>query len=172
MEPCPAESTKRSRFAQRGSFGLKRRCRLQSTNAIGAAPMGIPGWPLFAFSTASTARKRMVSMHFFCSSGVIRGSRRRTASGSRWELRLARRESGRAEDARTRVEDDLHGHPLQHRAHAALVEEGRAETAVFHEVGDLRGDAASDVDSTGREGLQGKVSRFLAVELAEQLDHL
>src|SRR5437660_11125168 len=146
MEPGHAESTKRSRLAQRGSFGLKRRCRLQSANAIGAAPMGIPGWPLFAFSTASTARKRMVSMHFFCSSGVMRGSRRGIASGLRCELRLARREGGRAEQARARVEHDLPGHQLQHRANADLVDEDRAAAAVRREVEDSRGDAAGTVD--------------------------
>jgi hypothetical protein len=29
---------------------------------MGAAPIGIPGWPLLAFWTASIARKRMVLM--------------------------------------------------------------------------------------------------------------
>src|SRR6266702_6722461 len=62
MEPWPAESTNRSRSNQPGLTGLWRRKRVQRRYAIGAAPIGIPGWPLLAFCTASTARKRMVLM--------------------------------------------------------------------------------------------------------------
>src|SRR6185369_7547037 len=62
MEPCPAERTKRSRSNQAGLAGLWRRKRSQRTHAMGAAPMGSPGWPLFAFWMASTARKRIVLM--------------------------------------------------------------------------------------------------------------
>ena len=47
MQPCPAESTKRSRSGQAGSAGLWRRYRVQRTCAIGAAPIGRPGWPGF-----------------------------------------------------------------------------------------------------------------------------
>src|SRR5512137_763986 len=84
---------KRSRSIQRGSAGWKRRWRLQSTKAMSAAPMGMPGWPLFAFWTASAARKRMVSTAFSASSalgmvgkGVLRGgetgpARSRTGAG-------------------------------------------------------------------------------------------
>ena len=49
MEPCPAESTNRSLFTQWGFAGLCLRCFVQSAYAIGAAPMGRPGWPEFAF---------------------------------------------------------------------------------------------------------------------------
>src|SRR6185369_10832978 len=62
MEPCPAERTKRSRLNQVGLAGLWRRKRSQRTQAMGAAPMGSPGWPLLAFWMASTAKKRIVLM--------------------------------------------------------------------------------------------------------------
>ena len=62
MVAWPADSTKRSRSGQAGSAGSKRRCRVNSVYATAAAPMGMPGWPEFAFCTPSTARKRMVSM--------------------------------------------------------------------------------------------------------------
>src|SRR5260221_12571324 len=35
-------------------------CSVQRTKALAAMPIGVPGWPGFAFSTASAARKRMV----------------------------------------------------------------------------------------------------------------
>ena len=37
---------------------------------MGAAPIGIPGWPLFAFCTASTARKRRVLMQSWSKLGA------------------------------------------------------------------------------------------------------
>ena len=43
-----------------GLAGLWRRCLVQMVYAIGAAPIGRPGWPDLAFSTISTASKRMV----------------------------------------------------------------------------------------------------------------
>ncbi len=52
-----------SRFIQEGLLGLWRKKRSHNTYAIGAAPRGKPGWPDFAFSTASTAKKRIVLMH-------------------------------------------------------------------------------------------------------------
>ena len=39
----PADKMKRSRFCHSGFSGLWRRCRCQSANAMGAAPMGRPG---------------------------------------------------------------------------------------------------------------------------------
>jgi len=63
MLPCPADSTKRSRLMNLGFLGLNRRCLSKSAKAVGAMPMGIPGWPLDAFSTASMARKRIVLTH-------------------------------------------------------------------------------------------------------------
>lgn len=63
MQPWPADSTKRSRLNHLGFLGLYRIKRSQRTNAIGAAPIGSPGWPEFAFCTASMARKRMEFIH-------------------------------------------------------------------------------------------------------------
>ena len=61
MQPWPAESTKRSRSGHFGSRGSCLRWRCHSTYAIGAAPSGRPGWPEFAFWTASIASVRIVS---------------------------------------------------------------------------------------------------------------
>src|SRR3954453_13489561 len=54
---------KRSRLNQFGLAGLSCRNRVHSTNAIGAAPIGRPGWPLFAFCTASIDRNRSALTH-------------------------------------------------------------------------------------------------------------
>src|SRR3990170_4293924 len=62
MEPWPAERTKRSLPGHPGFLGLCLRKDFHRTWAIGASPMGMPGCPEDAFSTASTARKRMVFM--------------------------------------------------------------------------------------------------------------
>ena len=40
---------------------------------MSAAPMGSPGWPLLAFSTASTARKRMALAIESCATFVAMG---------------------------------------------------------------------------------------------------
>ena len=55
----PAESTKRSRSGQSGCCGSNFRNRVHSTVATSAMPMGMPGWPDLAFSTASMASARM-----------------------------------------------------------------------------------------------------------------
>src|ERR1700738_2925954 len=123
----------RSRLAHRGSLGLKRRWRLQRTNAISAAPIGSPGCPLFAFSTASTASMRMVSTDFLCSSGerglgiVVPFPSAEKALLTRLVLR---REQCGAEQAGIAVEHHLHGDPLQQGAHAPLGQEPLAEAAV------------------------------------------
>lgn len=78
MQPWPAESTKRSRSNQAGFAGLKRRNSSKRTCPSGAQPMGRPGCPDCAFSTASTARNRIVFTD--CS----------TSSGSAGRLVLAR----------------------------------------------------------------------------------
>ena len=65
------------------------RYRLQSTQAMGAAPMGRPGWPDFAFSTASMPSPRMAAIA--CASTSSNGRRgavgwfneRRTVARSR-----------------------------------------------------------------------------------------
>ena len=44
-------------------FGLQLRNRLNSKCAMGAIPMGAPGWPEFALLTVSTASVRIVLMH-------------------------------------------------------------------------------------------------------------
>src|SRR3712207_9571262 len=61
MEPCPAESTKRSRSGQRGSAASNFRKRVHSAVAASAIPMGMPGCPDFAASTASIASARSAS---------------------------------------------------------------------------------------------------------------
>ncbi len=50
---------KRSRSGQAGSAGSNFRKRVNSTVATSAAPIGRPGWPDFACSTASMARARI-----------------------------------------------------------------------------------------------------------------
>src|SRR5579863_5447269 len=62
IEACPAERTKRSRFGQSGPAGSYLRKSCQSLYATGASPIGAPGWPEFAFWTASIARVRIVLM--------------------------------------------------------------------------------------------------------------
>src|SRR6185437_10766739 len=68
-DPCPGESTKRSRSNHLGFAGLCLRNRVHRTYAIDAAPIGIPGCPLSAFCTASTDRKRRVLMHSLSNAG-------------------------------------------------------------------------------------------------------
>src|SRR5690349_14529731 len=50
---------KRSRSGQCGSAASNFRCRVNSAVAASAMPIGIPGWPLLAASTASIASARM-----------------------------------------------------------------------------------------------------------------
>src|SRR6266849_7057318 len=114
---------------------------------MGAAPIGMPGWPLLAFSTASTARKRMVSMAFFSSSG-FRVSMCSLGNGRRCVTRLGQKgcfaggERGGAQHRGVRIEHHLHGYRLDERPHASLGEEGGAEPAVLQLGQDLRRDAA------------------------------
>ena len=60
IEAWPADSTKRSRSGHAGSAGLWRRWRVKSTYARGASPIGAPGCPELACSTASIDSARMV----------------------------------------------------------------------------------------------------------------
>jgi hypothetical protein len=53
---------KRSRFIHFGFAGWKCRNRSQRTCTTGAKAIGVPGWPEFAFWTASMARVRIVLM--------------------------------------------------------------------------------------------------------------
>src|SRR6266542_4860775 len=62
MLAWPAERTNRSRSGQSGWLGAWRRKRVHATYAIGAAPIGAPGWPEFACCTASIDSVRIVSM--------------------------------------------------------------------------------------------------------------
>jgi len=78
--------------ALRGAWGSKRRYRLQRTKATSAMPMGMPGWPDFAFSTASMARNLMVFTPSRVSSGpgagrVIRRSPFGSRSNSKSKMR-------------------------------------------------------------------------------------
>ena len=59
MHAWPQDSTKRSRSGQCGSPGS---CLISChrTYATGARAIGVPGWPEFAFWTASMASVRMV----------------------------------------------------------------------------------------------------------------
>src|SRR5271165_6568745 len=72
MEAWPLDRTKRSRPGQCGFRGLKRRKRSQITNARGASAIGVPGWPLFAFCTASIESVRTVLMQS-CSKSTCTG---------------------------------------------------------------------------------------------------
>src|SRR5687768_3893141 len=63
-------------------------CRVNSTYAIGASAMGVPGWPDSAFCTASIDSVRMVLMHSSSSDdatavALVAGSD--TAGLRRWE---------------------------------------------------------------------------------------
>src|SRR5437762_14174448 len=62
MQPWPGERMKRSRSTHFGLLGLWRRCLCHSTYAMGACPIGAPGWPELAFCTASIDRQRIVLM--------------------------------------------------------------------------------------------------------------
>ena len=53
---------KEGRSSLPGSLGLCFRKRFLSTEAMGAAPMGVPGWPLLVCGTVSIARHRIVLM--------------------------------------------------------------------------------------------------------------
>src|SRR5580658_6271073 len=52
-----------SRFGQSGLRGLYRMISDQRTWPIGAASIGVPGWPELAFCTASTERTLTVLIH-------------------------------------------------------------------------------------------------------------
>src|ERR1700683_378229 len=58
----------RSRSNQSALFGLWRMTRVYSVYASGASPIGAPGWPEFAFCTASIESVRIVLMHSSSSS--------------------------------------------------------------------------------------------------------
>src|SRR3954468_3960951 len=59
MEPWPADSTKRSRSGHCGALGSNFRDLPNNTVATSAMPIGMPGCPDFAASTASMARARI-----------------------------------------------------------------------------------------------------------------
>ena len=67
MEPCPADKTNLSLFNQSGFFGLNLRKFLNKTVATSAIPIGIPGWPEFAFCTASIDKNLMQFAKSLCS---------------------------------------------------------------------------------------------------------
>src|SRR4030067_882091 len=62
---------KRSRSGHLGLAGLWRRWRFHSTSAISAMPIGAPGWPEFAFCTASTASIRIAPVMSLNLGGVM-----------------------------------------------------------------------------------------------------
>ena len=64
MHPCPADSTNRSRLNQYGFLGLYLITSSYRIWPMGAHPIGNPGCPEFAFSTASIARNRIVFTDF------------------------------------------------------------------------------------------------------------
>src|SRR5713226_6654144 len=111
---------------------------------MGAAPIGMPGWLLFAYSTASTARKRMVSMAFFSSSG----------------FRMGMCSLGNGRGCVTR---------LGQKGCFVRGEEGGAEPAVPQLGQDLRRDAARHVHSPGGQRLERQVARLRSVQGAERL---
>src|SRR4051812_10567914 len=59
MEPWPFDSTKRSRLLHFGLAGLWLRKSFHSTSAMSAIPIGMPGCPDLAASTASIDNARM-----------------------------------------------------------------------------------------------------------------
>ena len=59
MEPCPAESTKRSLSSHLVSLGLNFKKSAKMVYPMGALPKGSPGWPEFAFWIASAESTRM-----------------------------------------------------------------------------------------------------------------
>src|SRR5699024_12838389 len=61
-DPCPADSTKRSLSKKSFDWGLKFKWRVHKVYAIGAAPIGNPGCPEFACSTASILKALIVSI--------------------------------------------------------------------------------------------------------------
>jgi hypothetical protein len=73
MEAWPQERTNRSRPAHSGFAGLYRRCRVQRRYESGASPIGVPGWPDFAFCTASAERNRIVLMARSASGAFSKG---------------------------------------------------------------------------------------------------
>ncbi len=73
IEPCPFESTKRSRSGQAGLAGLWRRWRRHSASAISAMPIGMPGWPELAFCTASMASARIALTTSACEAWAVAG---------------------------------------------------------------------------------------------------
>ncbi len=77
-EPCPADSTKRSRSGHSGLFGLCLRKRAQHVGH-GRRAERQAGWPLFAFWTMSTERKRRVLMHCWSSMSDMTGFRCRVS---------------------------------------------------------------------------------------------
>src|SRR5215218_4849834 len=58
---------KRSRSGQNGAAASYFRCRVNSAVAMSAAPIGRPGWPDFACSTASMASARIAFAIRSCS---------------------------------------------------------------------------------------------------------
>src|SRR5438105_14874727 len=80
---------KRSRSGQPGFAGLWRRCRFHSATAISAMPIGMPGWPDLAASTASIDSARIA----LASSTSVAEAAEVTVIG--WEL-LRRYEGRRA----------------------------------------------------------------------------
>src|SRR5215469_12860230 len=74
MEPCPADSTKRSRSGQAGSAAENFRNCANRTVAASAIPIGRPGWPHFAASTASMASARSALASWRTRAGSRAGS--------------------------------------------------------------------------------------------------
>ena len=61
-EPWPADRINLSLLKKSLDWGLKLRWRVHKVYAIGAAPIGNPGCPEFAFSIASMLKARIVSI--------------------------------------------------------------------------------------------------------------
>ena len=59
MEPCPLESTKRSRSDHLALVGLNFMWPFHNTSAMSAIPIGAPGCPELAFCTASILNARI-----------------------------------------------------------------------------------------------------------------
>ena len=80
IQPWPADRIKRSRLNQYGFFGLYLITSSYNIWPIGAQPMGKPGWPELAFSTASIAKNLIVFIDFSTTCSVSLDSRVSTAA--------------------------------------------------------------------------------------------
>src|SRR5688572_20979751 len=132
--------------------------------------MGEPGWPDFAFSTASTASIARVPMASLsrAGDGAVRVSGMADSPGARG----AEGDGGGAEQRRAVVEDEADRDRRDERRQAALRDVGPGEAAVAEARRQPRGDAAGEVDAAGGQDGEGEVAGLRGVGVDEQVDRL